>query len=269
MMKSKENISIFDFRIHLTVLVCSIIAVSIGSRSFTIFNMKIIILPFIYSLILSVICYILRPVRFISEKQSHEASSVMIIVMGVLIAKLGVISGTKIQYFLQINPALILQMIGHIGPVLLALPVALLLGFKREAIGMSTSICREPHMTIIMNRYGVESDEFRGCMSIYIIISILGAIIITLITSILPHILPLHSYAYAIACGSIGSTGMNTASITTLCGMYPGISDSLYAFSSFAHIISLVLGLYFFMFIAIPLSEKLYDVLIKMKQKRN
>lgn len=264
-MTSQKHVNILDFRLHLVVLICSIIALAIGSCTFTIFNVKIIILPLIYSMVFAIICYIL-PTGFITDKHSHQATDVMTITIGVLIAKLTIICGSNISYIIQTGPMLLLQELGDIGAIFLTLPVALILGFRRKAIGMSSSICREPQMAMMINKYGADSDEFRGFMVVYITGSILGTILVSFIATIMPHILPLHPYAYAMACG-MGSTSMNVASITTLCSLYPTIANELYALSAVANIISVVLSVYVFMFISLPLTEKLYSMFMKIKQK--
>ena len=264
-MISKKHNNLLDFRLHICVLICSIIALLIGSKSFTIFNVKIIILPLIYSMVFAIICYII-PNKYITDKQSYEATDVMTITIGVLIAKLTIISGANINYIIQTGPMLLLQELGDIGAIFLTLPVALILGFKRKSIGMSSSICREPQMAMMINKYGAASDEFRGFMIVYITGSIFGTILVSFIATIMPHILPLHPFAYAMACG-MGSTSMNVASITTLCSLYPSIAGELYALSAVANIISVVLSVYVFMFISLPLTEKLYSVFMKIKQK--
>ena len=80
----------------------------------------------------------------------------MVILIGVLISKLAISSGQSISSIFQVGPALILQQIGNLG-TLIALPVALFLGFRREVIGMTSSICREPNLGIIIDKYGFKS----------------------------------------------------------------------------------------------------------------
>ena len=73
----------------------------------------------------------------------------------------------------NVGPALILQLLGD-SCTIIALPIALLLGFRREAIGMTSSICRDPNVAIIIDKYGVTSPESRGVLFIYILGPIIG-----------------------------------------------------------------------------------------------
>ena len=78
----------------------------------------------------------------------------MVIGIGIFLAKVAATSGTQLPDVLAAGPALIFQEFGNLGTILLALPLALFLGFKREAVGMTHSICREPNVGYIASRYG-------------------------------------------------------------------------------------------------------------------
>ena len=65
---------------------------------------------------------------------------------------------------IQAGPALLLQEIGNLGTIFLALPFALLLGLKREAIGATHSINRETNLALITDMYGPDSPEARGSL---------------------------------------------------------------------------------------------------------
>ena len=65
----------------------------------------------------------------------------MLIIIGPLIAKLAITSGQNIDLLVKTGIAIFLEELGDIGSIFIALPVALLLGFKRESIGMTSSIC--------------------------------------------------------------------------------------------------------------------------------
>ena len=72
--------------------------------------------------------------------------------------------------------ALLLQEIGNLGTIFLALPIALLLGLKREAIGATHSINRESNLALITDMFGPDSPETRGSLSIYIVGGMIGTI---------------------------------------------------------------------------------------------
>ena len=50
-------------------------------------------------------------------------------------AKMGISAGGNLAKLVAVGPALLLQEFGNLGTILLSLPLALLLGLKKEAIG--------------------------------------------------------------------------------------------------------------------------------------
>ena len=85
-------------------------------------------------------------------------------------------------------------------------------------------------------------------------------------TSVLAYLIPLHPYAYGMACG-IGSASMNAAAVASLSAIYPNLAVQLEAFSGMANLIAMVTGMYVYIFAAIPLTEKLYDILEPITNK--
>ena len=200
--------------------------------------------------------YLAKPIKFVGSKQSKVAEGAMVLFIGVIIAKLAVSSGQSIASIFHVGPALLLQLLGDLG-TLFALPVALLLGFRREVIGMASSICREPNLGIIIDKYGFKSPETRGVLAIFVIGSIIGTPFISFLASISITALPLHPYAFAMASG-IGSASMNAAALVPLMHMYPSMATQLEAFAGCSNILSFCLGIYMCIFISLPLAERLY-----------
>ncbi len=78
--------------------------------------------------------------------------------------------------------ALAFQELGHfVGTILLGLPLALLLGIKREAIGATFSVGREPSLAIIGEKYGMDSPEGRGVLAEYLTGTVFGAVFIAIL----------------------------------------------------------------------------------------
>ena len=200
--------------------------------------------------------YLAKPIKFVGSKQSKVAEGAMVLFIGVIIAKLAVSSGQSIASIFHVGPALLFQLLGDLG-TLFALPVALLLGFRREVIGMASSICREPNLGIIIDKYGFKSPETRGVLAIFVIGSIIGTPFISFLASISITALPLHPYAFAMASG-IGSASMNAAALVPLMHMYPSMATQLEAFAGCSNILSFCLGMYMCIFISLPLAERLY-----------
>lgn len=256
----REKYSWIQYKLHIIVLIIVVISTLIGVKEIKLTNnMVILIIPFIYSLILGLLVYLAKPIKFIGKEQVKFSENFMVLLLGVLIAKLAVSCGQSIFTVFNFGPALILQQIGDLG-TLIVIPLALILGFKRESIGMGTSICREPSLSIIGDIFGVKSDEFNGVLIILIIGSILGAIFINILTSVCISFLPIHPYAYAMASG-VGSVSMSTASLTSLTGMFPSMATDLEALTACSNILSTVFGIYLTIFVSIPLAEVVYKYL--------
>ena len=219
-------------------------------------TISFLLLPLIYSLVMGLALYLAKPFKYIDKDQAKVAEGVMVLLIGVLIAKLAISSGQSISTLFQVGPALIFQLFGDLG-TLIALPVALLLGFRREVIGMASSICREPNLGVIIDRYGFNSPEARGVLAIFVIGSMIGTPYISFLSSISVSLIPLHPYAYAMASG-IGSASMNAAALVPLVHTYPAMATQLEAFAGCSNILSFCLGIYMCMFISLPIAEKLY-----------
>ena len=158
------------------------------------------------------------------------------------------------------GPALMLQELGHLATILIALPVALRLGFKREAIGMTNSIGREPEVAVVVDKYGFNSPESRGIFALFIVGTMIGTVFISFLTSISVSILPFHPFAFAMASG-VGSASMNAASIGPTLAAFPALETQIEAFAGFSNLLSFSVGIYIVIFIALPLTEKLYYIL--------
>ena len=180
--------------------------------------------------------------------------------IGILIAKLAVSSGQSMHLLFEMGPALMLQELGHLATILIALPVALLLGFKREAIGMTNSIGREPEVAVVVDKYGFNSPESRGIFALFIVGTMIGTVFISFLTSICVSILPLHPYAFAMASG-VGSASMNAAAIGPTLAAFSGFETQIEAFAGFSNLLSFSVGIYIVIFLALPLTEKLYSIL--------
>ena len=219
-------------------------------------TISFLLLPLIYALVMGLILYLVKSFKWVGPEQAKVAEGVMVLLIGVLLSKLAISSGQSIDVIFHVGPALILQLLGDLG-TLIALPIALLLGFRREVIGMASSICREPNLGIIIDKYGFKSPEARGVLAIFVIGSIIGTPYISFLSSISVSLIPLHPYAYAMASG-IGSASMNAAALVPLVHMYPAMATQLEAFAGASNILSFCLGMYMCIFISLPLAEKLY-----------
>ena len=237
-----------------------IIAELIGTINIPITNnVEITIMPLIYTIILGLIFYLAKPIKWIKRKQARIAEGAMMLFIGVLIAKLAISSGQSIHLIFQMGPALILQEIGHLATILV-LPIALLLGFKKESIGMTNSIGREPNVAVVVDKFGFNSPQSRGVFAIFIIGTVIGTIFISFLVTFSLSFLPLHPYAFAMASG-VGSASMNAAAIGPTLAAFPGMESSIEAFAGFSNLLSFCVGIYIVIFIALPITERFYNFL--------
>ncbi|WP_292845731.1 DUF3100 domain-containing protein [Methanobrevibacter sp.] len=246
-----------EYNLHLIILVLVVISMFIGIIEIKITDtISFLLLPLIYSLVMGLVLYLSKSFKWIGPEQAKVAEGVMVLLIGVLLSKLAISSGQSIDVIFHVGPALVLQLLGDLG-TLIALPVALLLGFRREVIGMASSICREPNLGIIIDKYGFNSPEARGVLAIFVIGSIIGTPYISFLSSISVSLIPFHPYAFAMASG-IGSASMNAAALVPLVHMYPAMATQLEAFAGASNILSFCLGMYMCIFVSLPIAERLY-----------
>ncbi|MEC5424331.1 DUF3100 domain-containing protein [Virgibacillus sp. C22-A2] len=253
-----------DWRLHAIVLLTVVLTEAIGTFSFTIGPGVIMLLPMLYALIIGLILYFTPVVK---EKQSKNAEPIIVLGVALLLAKIGVIIGPSMPELIEAGPALLLQELGNLGTILIALPVAVWLGLKREAIGMTHSVAREPNVGLIMDKFGINSPEGRGVMAVYIFGTVFGAVFMGLIAGFLATLTPLHPLSFAMATG-IGSGSMMAAGSGSLIAAFPAMETQIVAFAGASNLLSLSTGLYVSIFIALPLTEKLYRVMTKRREEK-
>ena len=84
---------------HIVVFVLVIVSMYIGVKEIKITDtVSILLLPLIYALVLGLILYLAKPITFIGRKQSKAAEGVMVILIGVLISKLAISSGSRFDF---------------------------------------------------------------------------------------------------------------------------------------------------------------------------
>lgn len=254
-----------DWRLHAIILGVVIVAELIGTHQLSIGGGVVLLLPMLYAIVIGLGLYFTPAVK---EKQSKNAEKLVFLAVSLLMAKFGVNIGPSIRTIIEVGPALILQELGHLATLLIALPVAVFLGLKRESVGMTHSIGREPNVALIMDKFGMNSPEGRGVMSVYIFGTIFGAVFLGLISGVLATILPIHPLSFAMASG-VGSGSMMAAASGSLVSAFPHLETDIVALAGASNLISTATGLYVSIFIALPLTEKMYAFLIKFREKKN
>lgn len=256
-----------DYRLHIMVLIFTVIAELIGSQTIPLGRFSFTLAPLIFSMVLMTIFYLIPQQKIITERNTKNASQMMALAGGLLIAKLGVSSGAAIEEVLQAGAAVTLQNLGGGFSFILGLPIAMLLGLRREAIGMTFGVSREANLTLVSEKYGGESPEFRGVMTNYIVGTIFGVVAVSFLISILAEIPFISPKSLALATG-IGSASMMVGGLGTLLEQFPEIATELEAYAAISNLISSVINIYIAMFIGLPLTEKAYSWFTRKKSKK-
>lgn len=248
-----------EYKIFILAFVFIVIADSIGQIQVPLGPGTLILFPIFYSLIMGVLSGP-EVLKIFDKKEVKAASKLVIVAICPFIAKLGINAGASIEVILSAGPALILQEIGNLGTIFLAMPFALLLGLKREAIGATHSINRESNLALITDMFGPDSPETRGSLSIYVVGGMVGTIFFSFLTTIVASLNLFHPYALGMASG-VGAGILMASATASLALIYPDMAAELSALASTSETISSITGIYVAIFVGIPLTKKLYQLL--------
>lgn len=251
---------------HIAVLVLVIVCEFIGIHKYQVGPGTVVLLPMLWAVIFGILITpdvlgkVITPLKSIISMEECKLGGAMVTIsLAPLAVKYGSITGPAIPKIIQAGPAFILQEFGNLGTIFLGLPIALLLGLKREAIGAAVSICREPTLGIISERYGIDSPEGRGVLGTYLCGTVFGTIFYGLLGG-LSVATGLHPLALAMACG-MGSASMMTAASGSLAAAVPAMKDQILAYAATSNLLTGVTGLYMVLFVGLPLINKLYAIL--------
>ena len=149
------------------------------------------------------------------------------------------------------------------------MPVAILLGLKREAIGATHSINRESNLALATDVFGSDSPETRGSLSVYIVGGMIGTIYFGILASVVAHTGLFHPFALALASG-VGAGIMMASATASLSIIYPTMAAQISALASASETLSGITGIYVAIFVGIPLTKKIYEFLEpKLSPKKN
>ena len=84
--------------------------------------------------------------KLFKTEESKLGGSLVLVALAPFMAKMGISAGGNLAKLVAVGPALLLQEFGNLGTILLSLPLALLLGLKKEAIGACYSINRDSNL---------------------------------------------------------------------------------------------------------------------------
>lgn len=245
-----------EYKIFLLAFLFILIADTIGQIKIPFGAGTFILFPIFYAIILGVLSGP-QVLKLVNRKEVKAASKLVIVAICPFIAKLGINAGASIETVISAGPALFLQEIGNLGTLFLAMPLALLLGLKREAIGATHSINRETNLALITDMYGPDSPEARGSLSIYVVGGMVGTIYFGFMAAVVAAFNIFHPYALGMASG-VGAGIMMASATASLTEIYPEMAEQISALASTSETLSGIDGIYVAMFIAIPLCNWLY-----------
>ena len=259
------NDAVKNVKLHLLVLVLVVVSELIGIITFKVGPGKLVLLPLLYAMTIGIFTGP-KFLKIAKDKDMFQASTLVGLALLLLMAKYGTLVGPKFYDILKAGPALILQEFGNLATLILGIPLAMYLGLKRESVGAAHSIAREPNVALIGDIYGLDSAEGRGVMGVYICGTVFGTIFFGIMASFLAAFQIFHPYALAMASG-VGSASMMTAAVGTLSASYPAMAEQIQALGVASNTLSGIDGVYMSLIFALPLSNKLYSYLYKLKYK--
>lgn len=268
MSKTKELEVLKNWKLHLSILVCCIISDKIGNIVIPIHGaITIVLMPLLYAMALVTILYLLKPVKWVKEEQIPLANYMLNITFLLLAGYYGVLVAANYKAVISASLPLLVQNFGDGLTCLVALPLGVLV-FKmgRESVGLTYANSREPGIAIIEGKYGAESHEFRGVMGMYIVGTIFGPLMVSLLTSVFGTTGIFDKVAIAMA-GGVGSSAMSSAAIGAMQNIWPEEIETLTAFCSTSNLLSALIGTYLGVFVALPMANWLYKLCTKNKRE--
>jgi len=259
-------------KVYVVALVLIVLAELIGFVRWTpIEKITILLVPFVHTIWLAVLFAPQaagRWVKVYTLSDSTWAAGLILTATYPLMVRYGTLVGPNVPKLLQAGVALILQEAGNNwGAIVMAMPIAILMGLKREVIGACYSVAREPNLSLIADIYGLDTPEGRGVVGTYITGTVLGTAFFSILGSAFALTAPaiFHPLALAMAMG-IGSASMMTAGAATLGEALPQWKDQILAFAAASNLITGITGLYASWLIGLPFAEWIYRIMGKKKE---
>jgi len=243
----------------LAVVVISIISEFIGTVEFHLGPGIVLLFPLVWAVILGSLAGLQR---FLPLDHTMQTGAARVLEIGIMlfIVRLGTLIGPHIADLANVGYALAFQELGHMfGTVIIALPFAVWLGMGRASIGATYSIDREPNLAYMAERFGGDSDEYRGALSVYLIGSVLGALYVALLAGFLGSAGIFDPIALAMGSG-VGSGSMMAAASAAIATEFPAHKEEILAVAGASNLITEVIGVYATVFLSLPLAEKLYPM---------
>jgi len=251
-------------KVVLVTLAIVLAAEWIGLVPVTLGPGKLTLLPMLWALLIAA-CYgslhrwLPAPLRLDVRAQGF-AGALLDAALLLLVVKLGLTVGGNLPALKQAGWALFFQEFGHtFGTLVLGLPLALVLGIKREAVGATFSVGREGNIAIIGEKYGMQSPEGRGVLAEYITGTVLGAMFIAALAGFIASLNIFDPRSLAMGAG-VGSASLMAAALGAIAASTPAhMLDEVTAIAAASNLLTSVGGFYFTLFLSLPACAWLYQ----------
>ena len=255
----KNNFCTDRRKVYVVALILATVCDLIGTLKFNIGIGTLTLFPMVFATIFG---GLLGPDAFklFKTEESKLGGSLVLVALAPFMAKMGISAGGNLAKLVAVGPALLLQEFGNLGTILLSLPLALLLGLKKEAIGACYSINRDSNLGLTTDIFGPDAPETRGTFAVYIVGSVIGTVFISVLASIVASWNIFDPIALGMACG-VGSGSMMTAAAGTLGEIYPQQAESIMIMGGASDMLTGITGIYMGTFVGLPLTKKLYAIL--------
>lgn len=254
-------------RVMLFAALCVLAAELIGAVSVPLGgSYKVVLLPLVWALLIGAVWGVCsgqlpRSIGLDSGLQRLSAAALQPALL-LFAGKLGLLVGGSLPKIMTAGWALMFQEFGHfLGTALFGLPVALLLGIKREAIGATFSVGREPSLAIIGEKFGMDSPEGRGVLAEYMTGTVFGAILIAIFAGFVTSLGIFNPLALAMGAGVGSGSMMAAASGAIAAQLPPDVAKEVAAFAAASNLLTTTVGTYFTLFLSLPFTIMAYRVL--------
>lgn len=247
--------------------VIALIVQFIGQAKIDVGIGSIIIFPMVWGLILGLLISV-QKFKPLGLDLQRVATALVGVAVLLLVARLAFNIGPSLPSLLKAGPALLLQEVGHLlGTIVLALPLAVLLRMGKATVGATFSLDREPSFAMVSEKYGPNSDQYRGVLAMYVFGTLFGAVFITLLTSLVSNWKIFDPLALAMGAG-VGSGSMMAASAASIVAAYPADQEAILGMAAVSNLITTVLGVYVGIYLALPMADRFYKFLTRKQESR-
>jgi hypothetical protein len=253
-------------RLYLIAFALVLIAEFIGNINIPVGPAKIVLLPLLWALLMGAAIGLaskrLPAGVGIGTELQRAASAILQPALLLFIAKLGLLVGASLPKLAAAGFGLVFQEFGHFfGTMVFGLPIALLLGIKRQAIGATFSVGREPSLAIIGEKYGMQSPEGQGVLAEYLTGTVFGAVFIAVLAGLITSLGIFNPLALAMGAG-VGSGSMMAAASGSIAALQtPEMAKEVATFAAASNLITTTIGTYFTLFLSLPATVWAYKVL--------